>query len=299
MSPRILLSLVSFLLTFLTAWAAPAANKPQAIATAPPIAAPAFLDVVTFEVRTDGETHPLIVTTGPSLMRVDQPSDRLSLIYNSQTDFYTGLEHSNYTYWEFSWPEVREKVESSQRYEARLRDLTSEGLGISQPSMATNGTPTTNAPDASTASAGSDNSGYVWRLTNDKKKIAGFDCVRWTGDTISGENVEAWCVAGPVPKMQAAMERLRTINEPIALVPVRTLVPPFVFLVYDALVKGGVTPILIKWGGDQDKSSFAYIEAKTREGKLSFFTVPKTYMKTTLVTMDGVLNPIREKNGIK
>ena len=59
------------------------------------------------------------------------------------------------------------------------------------------------------------------------------ECVRWTGDTVSGESVEAWCVNGTLPKMQAAMERLRAINEPMALVPVRSLVPPLVFPIYD------------------------------------------------------------------
>jgi len=272
-----------------SAASAPTDNKPQPIATTPPVAAPAFLDVVTFNVHLEGETHPLIVTTGPTLLRVDEPVDRLSIIYDSQADHYTGLEHSNYTYWEFSWPEVRAQVENSQRYAAHLRDLDSEGINIPQP------TPDPNAPGAPSSSAGSDNSGYVWRPTTDKKKIAKLDCVRWTGDTASGESVEAWCVNGPLPKMQAAFDRLRTINEPIALVPVRSLVPPLVFPIYDALVKGGVTPILIKWGGERDRNSFAYVESKTRDGKLSLFTVPKVYMKTTLVTMDGILNPVNGK----
>jgi len=275
--PNLLLILV--LLASLTASRAATDTK------TPPVAVPAFVDVVVFNVHMEGETHPLIVTTASNLLRVDQPADRLSIIYDSQTDHYTGLEHSNYTYWEFSWPEVRSLVENSQRYAAHLRDLGNEGINIPQPS------PDTNAPGAPSPSLGSDNSGYVWRPTNDKKKIAGLDCVRWTGETVSGESVEAWCVTGTLPKIQAALDRLRAINEPIALVPVRSLVPPFVFPIYDALVKGGVTPVLIKWGGDRDKNSFAYVESKTRDGKPSLFTVPKVYVKTTLVTMDGILNP--------
>ena len=86
------------------------------------------------------------------------------------------------------------------------------------------------------------------------------------------------------------MERLRAINEPMALVPVRTIVPDFVFPVYDALVKGGVIPILITWGGDRDKNQFRFVEAKTRDGKPGLFTVPKLYMKTTLITMDGIID---------
>jgi hypothetical protein len=250
----------------------------------PPLAAPAFLDVVSLEFQADGEKHKVVVTTGPTLLRVDEPDDGYSIIYNPQTDYYTGLEHRNYTYWEFSWPEVRAAVENSKRHETRLQELNNEGVNgdISPPS--------TNAPSATSSSVDSDDSGYVWHPTTDKKRIADLDCVRWTGDTVSGESVEAWCYNGPLPKVQAAVERLRAINEPIALVPVRTIVPDFIFPVYAALVKGGVTPVLITWGGDQDKNSFRFLEAKTRDGKLSLFTVPKLYMKTTLITMDGLIN---------
>jgi len=287
--PRTNLFLLLTLFTALTASATQPESKPQPVKTTLPVAAPAFLDVVAFTVRVDGETHPLTVTMGPTLLRIDQPVDRLSVIYDSQADHYTGLEHSNYTYWEFSWPEVRALVETSQRYETRLRDLNSEGLSITPPST------DTNAPGEASNTIGSDNSGYVWRQTPDKKKVAGFDCNRWTGDTVSGESVEAWCYNGTLPKMQAAMERLRVINEPMALVPVRPVVPPLVFSFYDALIKGGVTPIVITWGGNRDKNSFAYVETKTRDGKSSIFTVPKTYMKTTLVTMDGMTNPTTPK----
>jgi hypothetical protein len=102
--------------------------------------------------------------------------------------------------------------------------------------------------------------------------------------------VEAWCSTAPLPKVEAAMERLRAINDPVALVPVRTLVPDFVFPIYSALVRGGVTPVVITWGGEEEKNRFAFVEARTIDGKANLFTVPNLYMKTTLITMDGLLN---------
>jgi len=245
----------------------------------PPVAAPAFLDVVSFAVQADGEHHKMIVISAPGALRVDEPEDGYSVIYHPQTDQYTGLEHRNDTYWEFSWPEVRDAVMASKRYEAHLQDLGN--LGISDENA-----PTTNNP---TASALPDNAGYVWRQTNDKKNIAGLDCVRWVGETVGGESIEAWCFNGLLPKVQAAMNQLRIINEPMALVPIRTLVPPLVFPVYDALARGGVTPVLINWGGDQEKDQFAWLETKTRPGDLRLFTVPKLYLKTTLISMDGMI----------
>jgi hypothetical protein len=261
--------------------------SPKPTDSAVPLAAvPAFLDVVTFEFRTENENHKVVVTMSPQMLRVDEPDDRYSIIYNPQTDFYIGLEHGNYTYWQFSWPEVRDAVETSKRHESRLQELSMEGLnGDTTPSPA----PTTNAPDA-TSTLGGDDSGYVWHPTKDKKNISDLDCVRWIGDTVSGENVEVWCYGAPLPKVQAAIDRLRLITEPISLVPVRTLVPDFIFPVYQALAKGGVTPVLMTWGDDQNKSTFRFVEAKTREGKSNVFTVPKLYMKTTLITMDGLID---------
>jgi hypothetical protein len=256
-----------------------------------PVAAPAFVNVVTFSLYGAGENHKIVVDQSPGLLRVDEPNDGYSVIYDSQTQHYTGLEHRNYTYWEFSWPEVRAAVEKSKRYEARLQDLSSEGFNGDNPPPTP--TPNTNAPaggDSSSSAGDSDDSGYVWRPTTDRQRIAGLDCVRWTGDTVSGESVDAWCYAGPLPQVRAAMESLRAINEPMALVPVREIVPDFVFTVFDGLTRGGVTPLLITWGGSQDKNRFAFVESKTVHGKLSLFTVPKLYIKTTLITMDGIIN---------
>jgi len=268
-------------------------NKAKPVDATPPIAAPAFFDVVTFQIHDEGENHQMVVTTGPSLVRVDETSDGYSIIYDPQADHYTGLEHRNYTYWEFSWPEVKAAVATTKRYETHLRDLNVEGVaGYDQSAGAT-----TNTDTSTSTSIGSDNSGYVWKSTTDRKKIAGLDCLRWIGETVSGESVEAWCFNGPVPKIQAAMDQLRKINEPIALVPVRTMVPPIIFPIYDALAKGGSTPVVITWGGNQDRSHFSFVSAKTREPKSDLFAVPKLYVKTTLVTMDGITNPVSETGG--
>ncbi len=290
-----------FLSTLLLASFSAHAADDKAAAT-PPVAAPAFLDVVSFEFNADNENHKVIVTSSPDLLRLDEATDGYSVIYDWKTDHYTGLENRNYTYWEFSWPEVRAAVENSKRHEARLQELGNEGLnGDSATENATDiGTiNTTNAPPTSassslpasapsSSSSAGDDSGYVWHPTTDRKNIGGYDCVKWVGDTVSGEAVEAWCYAGTLPKVQTAIDRLRAIDEPMALVPVRNIAPDFIFPVYAALLKGGVTPLLITWGDDRDKNHFRFLAAKTRDGTLSLFTVPKVYMKTTLITMDGM-----------
>jgi hypothetical protein len=261
------------------------------------VAAPAFVNSVTFKIQSEGETHVLTVISGPTRVRIDEPTDRLSVIYDPQTEYYIGLEQTNDTYWDFTWPKVRDEVQASQRYAARLRDIGPEALSgdSSAPAAADTDTP----PVSSTA--GTDDSGYIWHSTLDKKRIAGLDCVHWVGETLAGENIDAWCANGLLPQVAAAVATLRAINEPMALVPVRNFVPPLVFVAWDAMTKGGVTPVLISWGSGSDENRFALTEQKTRAGKVGLFEVPKIYMKTTLVTMDGIGNqtPVSTHRGGK
>ena len=252
MLPRILLFSLVLTLPLL------ADNK----SATPPVPAPAFMDVVSFEYRADEETKKVVVTSIATLQRVDETDDGYSVIYNPQTQFYTGMEHRNYTYWSFSWPEVRAAVENSKRYEKRLQDLGSDGMNPDTASPA----PATNAPSSAAPSAPGDTSGYVWHPTNEKKRISDLDCVQWIGETEDGQNIEAWCYGGLLPKVQAAVAVLRTMSEPMALVPVRTMVPDTIFPAYDSLLKGGVTPVLITWGDEHNKNHFRFIEAKSRDG---------------------------------
>jgi len=272
------------LISLLAASSLFADNKAQPVIA--PVPAPAFMDVVTFEFNAEGEKEKVVVTSTTARQRIDVPDDGYSVIYNPQTQFYTGLEHRNYTYWEFAWPEVRAAVQNSKRYEKHLQDLGNEGMSPDTVS------PSTNAPSSSSASSslGGDSSGYVWHPTLVKQRISDLDCVQWLGETESGQDIKAWCYPGLLPKLQAAVEILRTVNEPMALVPVRTVVPDTIFPVYDALVKGGVTPVLITWGDEHNLNHFRFIEARTRDGQLKLFTVPKLYVKTTLVTMDGMID---------
>jgi hypothetical protein len=285
-------------------------DNPAKPASAPPPAllVPAVLDEVTFQVRDDDGTRKIIVTPAPNRLRVDIPDDGLSIIYDPARQFYIGLENRNYTYWEFSWPGVKAAVEGTTRYQTRLKDLGTVGLNGYLPD-ADGSSVNTNAPSDNPFSASdalldtnstpapaqptpppSDEvvSGYTWRPAGDKKRIAGLDCVKWTGESVSGSPVEAWCCATPQPKVRDALAQLRAINEPIALVPVRTVMPPFIFEVVDDLAKGGVTPVDITWGDDQEKSHFALINVKTRAGNAKLFNIPPLYVKTTLVTMDGI-----------
>ena len=261
---------------------------------------PAVLDVITFDIRTDGEDHKLVVTPTPTLLRVDAATDGYSIIYNPQTEHYFGLENRNYTYWEFSWPEVRTAVQGTKRYENRLHEVGVDAMSTAPPPDPDASLPGNSAviaslldtnsttPNSPSSSSTTDDSGYTWTTLPDKKRIAGFDCQHWNGQSLSGDAVDAWVYTSPAPLVTNALAQLRAINEPIALVPVRELVSPFVFEMCDSLARGGATPLLLSWGDEQDRNRFELLSVKTREGRADLFTVPRLYVKTTLITMDGI-----------
>jgi hypothetical protein len=277
-------------------------TKPAPKAQPVPVAAPAFVETVAFDIQSSGDRHKLIVTSAPGLVRIDAPNDRLSVIYDPATEHYTGLEHSNYTYWEFTWPEVRDAVENTHRYAQRLQDLGPELMEENAiPSPATNSdtpadpalttaSPTDPNAPAATNSAGDDATGYVWHTTPEKKRIGDYDCVHWIGETVAGETIDAWCAPTLLPPVEQALSILQTVNEPIALVPVRDFTPPLVFVALKAFTKGGMTPIQMTFGSDSNADHFNLLNVKQRDGKLSYFEVPKVYIRTTLVTMDGIGN---------
>lgn len=250
-------------------------------------AAPAFVDMVTFNIMSGGDKQQLTVVSAPGLVRVDSPVDRLSVLYNPATQYYTGLEHSNYTYWEFSWPKVRDAVQNTPRYATRLREMGPELLEENAISSSpTSPDPATLSPSSN--SAGDDNSGYVWHTDPAKKRVAGIDCVHWVGETVSGEKIEAWCEPRLVPEVEQALATLEVINEPMALVPVRNFMPPLAFVAWKALSKAGVTPVLMTWGSDTEFNRFELGATKHRDGRVDDFRVPKAYIKTTIITMDGI-----------
>jgi len=290
MNSRFLFALFSLLIP-LSLRAQNVPTAPAAAGQAPRAAIPAYVNVVSFRVETGGERKALTLISAPRLVRIDAPDERLSVIYDPATEHYLGLETSNATFWEFSWPEVKAAVQGTARYATRLRDLGPELMTENEPTSAAPGTDSADpASGSATDSAGPDDSGYVWHTTIEHKRIAGFDCLHWVGETVAGETIDAWCTPGLQAPIESAVATLREINEPMALVPVRELVPPLIFVAWPPLTKAGVTPIDLAWGGQSDASRFTVDGIRQREGKAADFRIPALYRRTTLSSMDGIGN---------
>lgn len=257
--------------------------SPVLAADAPPLQA----ERMEFYLRDQVEGKKIIVYLTPAKIRVEQPEDKFAFIYDVATQTYTGLELRDAHYWTFSWPKVQAHVQSSRRYQRRLQDLNIEGFAsydITRP----------DAPSSEPAAPQ-----FIWRTGDKKKKIGEYECQLWLGENRGGKNLEAWCIEQRVGGLKENLDRLKEINEPMALVPVRPVLPPEFFVAVDSLYKAQVTPVEIAWGSVQDKSEektrLTLMGIQRKEISPALFEVPKTYLPSKLQALEGVSEDEGEK----
>jgi hypothetical protein len=233
--------------------------------------------LVEFQLREAGENKKISLILTPEKIRVDQPAEKFAAIYLAAGDKYTGLELRDATYWEFSWPEVQAVVQRSKRYERRLHDLNIEGMAsydLTRPD------PAESLPESPI---------YLWRPTGVKRKIGIYETAQWIGQSASAPSVEAWCVEKELPGLKLSLDQIKKINEPMALVPVRPILPAIAFRVVDSLFKAHVTPIEILWGDGGDRNRLTLTRLESKKMDLKSFAVPNTFRKVQLNALDGIL----------
>jgi hypothetical protein len=248
-------------------------------ADAPPVEA----QRLEFEQVDFSDTRKINVTLTPDKIRVDQPQDKFSFIYDVSTKTYTGLEQRDAHYWSFNWPKVQAYVQNSKRYKRRLSDLNIEGYAsydILRP----------DAPEPLPESPQ-----FVWKADNQTRKISGYDCQHWIGTSKAGKTIEAWCVEQRVGGLKESLDRLKEINEPMGMVAVRPVLPPEFFVVVDSLYKAEVSPVEIAWGPKEDRTRLTLVNIQRKTVPASLFEVPNTYLPTKLQALEGIVEDDKDK----
>lgn len=230
----------------------------------------------------------IIIYLTPEKIRVEQPEEKFAFIYDVATKVYTGLELRDAHYWSFSWPKVQEHVLSTKRYQRRLQDLNIEGFASYDITR----------PDAPVAAP--ETPQFIWRTGEGKKKISGYDCQLWLGENRGGKDLEAWCIEQRVGGLKENLDRIKEVNEPIALVAVRPVMPPEFFVAVDSLYKAQVTPVEVAWGGTKqsrgdDKTRLRLVSIQTKEVSPKLFAVPEGYLPAKLQALEGVTDEDKEK----
>lgn len=251
--------------------------------------APIAAQRMEFSLHDQVEEKRIIIYLTPDKIRVEQPEDKFAFIYDVATKTYTGLELRDAHYWSFSWPKVQEHVQSTKRYQRRLQDLNIEGFASYDITR----------PDAP-APSDPDSPQFIWRPDTAKKKISGYECQLWKGENRGGKDLEAWCVEQRVGGLKENLDRIKEVNEPMALVPVRPVLPPEFFVAVDSLYKAQVTPVEVAWGGtkqsrDDDRTRLTLRSIESKQISPALFTVPKTYLPSKLQALEGVVDEDKDK----
>jgi hypothetical protein len=238
------------------------------------------IDVLELEIREGGIPQRVTVWFGENKIRVDKPREKFAVLYDVAAEQYTGLEQRDYHYWQFSWPEVKAQAEKSRLFKRRLEDRSLEGL--SSYDLESRQTESSILPAAAL---------YVWKQTQLKKPLAGKTAQQWIGETRGLERVEVWSVSPVDEPLHAALERLKKVNDPLALAAVRPIVPFYVFPVFDSMKKGEGTPLEIYRGGEgKDRDFLRVIALRKQEGNPEkLFSIPSTYQKVPLSALDDIL----------
>lgn len=252
-------------------------------ADAPPLVA----QRMEFYLHDQVEGKRIIILLTPEKIRVDQPDDKFAFVYDVATKTYTGLELRDAHYWSFNWPQVQRFVQGTKRYRRRIQDLNIEGFAsydITRP----------DAPESQP-----EPTQFIWRTDTTTKKISGYDCQHWLGQNRGGKDVEAWCIEQRIGGLKENLDRLKEINEPMALVPVRPVLPPEFFAVVDSLYKAQVTPVEVGWGNTEkrtdDGTKLTLISIQSKEISPEVFQVPKTYLPTKLQALEGIVDEEKDK----
>jgi hypothetical protein len=232
---------------------------------------------ILFTVKEAGRTQKIQALVAADKIRVNQPDEKFALLYESAGQLYTGLELRDAHYWQFRWPEVEAAIRESRRYADRLRNLDIEGLAsydLERP--------------AANESAASSPPLYRWKPGGKKKRIGAYECELWLGQSEQAPAVEAWCVETQVPLFHELLERLREINEPMALAPLRPLLPPLYFVVAESLRKAGVTPVELSWTQHSSPSQVTFQGAGEKKTESGQWKIPEGYLKSEMGALEGI-----------
>lgn len=240
-------------------------------------------DQMEFRLVDFNQEKKITITLTADKIRVDQPQDKFAFIYDVATKTYTGLELRDAHYWSFNWNQVQAHVQASQRYKNRLKDLNIEGFASYDLARKDVSEPLPDQPQ------------FIWRSDEKTKKVGSYDCQHWIGDNKAGKNIDAWCVEQRVDGLKEDLDRIKEINEPMALVPVRPVMPPEFFVVVDSLYKAQVSPVEISWGEKEDKTRLTLISIQHKEVPASQFQVPETYLPSKLQALEGIVDEDKDK----
>ena len=208
-------------------------------------------------------------------MRVEMPDRRFGVIWREKDDFFTGLEERDAMYWEFSWPQISAAVGkhtgAASDFKEPIVDASAGALGKAP------------APVTETAP-----SAILWKM----KAMGDKDAV-WTGLVNATVDVEARVVPQPPAGLEMFWKRYARVADLMRLVAVREMGPGDLTPLVASFVnmpEANRSPLALTWiNGTTPTNVVTVADSKTVPRDPVRFAAPSGYQKTTLSTLEGLL----------
>ncbi|MDD2677240.1 MAG: hypothetical protein PHP75_07225 [Methylacidiphilaceae bacterium] len=217
---------------------------------------------------------------GPYI-RIDQPSNLFSLIYNVERQSFLGLEHLDAHFWLFDWPTIHAHTQANRENGWRLRSNPFQEDPTLVPFV-----PST-LPASPRANVFYDLARYSWVPAPGKES-------RWIGHTETGQEAEILASRSPEDHrlfFVATAQQVKTLSQIFRFLLGREAWPEPALAIWLSLPADAGIPQEMSWReSNGDKGQLRLMAQQWNEPPKDLFTAPKDYQQESLEELEGFLH---------
>ncbi|MDD4933953.1 MAG: hypothetical protein PHO89_10895 [Methylacidiphilaceae bacterium] len=216
-----------------------------------------------------------LLRRGPYL-RIDQPDNLFSLIYNVDLQSFLGLEHLDAHFWSFDWPTIHGNAKASRENGWRLHSDPFQEDPTLVPF-----TPSTLPPRANVFH---DLAHFSWVRVADRES-------RWTGHAETGEKAEILAGRSGADHrllLIAAAQQLKTLSQIFHFLLGREAWPEPALAIWLSLPEDAGIPQEMSWRQDNgEEGKLRLVTQQWSEPPPDLFGPPKDYQRESLDEVEG------------
>ncbi|WP_018290858.1 hypothetical protein [Verrucomicrobium sp. 3C] len=218
-----------------------------------------------------------LLRRGPYI-RIDQPANLFSLIYNVELQSFLGLEHLDAHFWAFDWPTIRANTKASRENGWRLHSDPFQ----EDPTLVPFTPPTLPAR----AHVFHDLARFSWVRAPDRES-------RWIGRAETGEEAEILADRSEADHrllLIAAAQQVKTLSQIFHFLLAREAWPEPALAIWLSLPEDAGIPQEMSWRHDNgDEGRLRLVNQLWREPTPDLFEAPRDYQRESLEEVEGFL----------
>ncbi|CAF0704215.1 hypothetical protein [Candidatus Methylacidithermus pantelleriae] len=224
----------------------------------------------------NGHKEAITLWVSGKQFRVDRPAEALSVLFDPETERFTGLEHRDGRYWAFCWS----KIEKLCRNTEQAKEIMSVSPWPEERRSPPFYPPSVQGPDRDLWHGKK----LVWRPVPNGEKDQRF---LWKAVDPERGSLEAWCVPSLSQEWQGIVGPVCRATRRLRIAVIRSLFPEKVITVWETLPLKAGQPVEVVWT-EPKKISARLIREVLTEPNPRLFQVPSNYVPTHLAALEGL-----------